>query len=58
MFSSAGGLDIKGKLEKIKGIGRGSKDRRNVKRYRGRTKPNKGIGSKEGLGLGSGLGYY
>ena len=58
MSRSTSRLDIKGKLEKIKGIGKGSKDRRNVKRYRGRTKPDKGIGSKEGLGLGSGLGYY
>ncbi len=36
-------LDIKGKLREIKSLVRGTKDRRRVKRYRQRTKTNKGI---------------
>ena len=44
MSRSASRLDIKGKLGKIKGISRGSKDRGNLKRHKRRIKTNKRIG--------------
>ncbi len=36
-------LDIKGKLEEIKSLVRDIKDKKRVKRYKQRTKTNKGI---------------
>ena len=44
MSRSTSRLDIKSKLEKIKGIARNSKDRRDIKKYKKRIKANKGIG--------------
>ena len=44
MSKSTSRLDIKGKLRKIKGIARNSKDRRDIKRYKRRIKANKRIG--------------
>ncbi len=43
LFRFTSRLDIKGKLREIKSLVKGTKDKRRVKRYKQRTKTNKGI---------------